>query len=343
MIWSIIICVVIVGVFCFLGYKFFCAADPTTTKDNFLKAKDAAREELIQKKNAAIKEMDDELREKRQQIDAAISSSWQELEQTKQENANKIKFLSEKYDQEKTQLEQTIQEQRQKILDENTAHILSERQKFDIELAQLTQRYNDEKEKLSLNFSTFSDEINLKKATLTEQIKAFEDKQSKIIEQFKKDDEARNQREFYKITIDSTAAQDISKLKELALTFSKPEILYKLIYETYYKTPLEAMFKRVLGENKDCGGIYKITNINSEKVYVGKTNNFLIRWRTHAKRGCNIERISGEIYEAMFNEGLENFMWEIIEICSKEQQTEKEKYWIDFYKSNRWGYNIRKG
>lgn len=66
MIWSIIICVVIVGVFCFLGYKFFCTADPTTTKDNFLKAKDAAREELIQKKNAAIKEMDDELREKRQ-------------------------------------------------------------------------------------------------------------------------------------------------------------------------------------------------------------------------------------------------------------------------------------
>jgi len=47
------------------------------------------------------------------------------------------------------------------------------------------------------------------------------------------------------------------------LEFSKPEIIYKLMYEVYYKSRLEEMFKRVLGENKDKGGIYKITNVNN--------------------------------------------------------------------------------
>ena len=82
---------------------------------------------------------------------------------------------------------------------------------------------------------------------------------------------------------------------------------------------MEEMFKRVLGENKDKGGIYKITNINNNKVYIGKTTNFLTRWRTHAKRGCGIERIKGQLYDAMFEDGIENYMWEIVEVCPKKE------------------------
>jgi len=178
---------------------------------------------------------------------------------------------------------------------------------------------------------------------LTEEIKAFEHRQAAIIEQFKKDEEVRKQRDFYHITINSAYKSDIAKLKQMAPGFSRPELFYKLLYDTYYKPPIEELFKRVLGDNKDKGGIYKITNINNEKVYIGKSVKFIDRWRTHAKRGCNIERISGQIYEAMFDEGLENFSFEIVEICSKDQQTEREKYWIEFYKSNQWGYNIRNG
>ena len=153
----------------------------------------------------------------------------------------------------------------------------------------------------------------------------------------------KQRRDFYHIKINEAAARDICKLKSLALEFSKPEILYKLIYETYYKTKIEELFSRILGDKKNSGGIYKITNINNEKIYIGKTVKFLDRWRTHAKRGCNIERISGKLYDAMFEEGLENFSFEIVEVCPKEEQSEKEKYWISFYKSNEWGYNTREG
>lgn len=99
-------------------------------------------------------------------------------------------------------------------------------------------------------------------------------------------------------------------------------MLCKIAYEVYIKAKTEELFKRVLGENKDNGGIYKITNINNGKAYVGKTVKFLDRWRTHAKRGCGLEPISGQIYDAMFEEGIENFTWEILEICPKEKQTE---------------------
>ena len=82
---------------------------------------------------------------------------------------------------------------------------------------------------------------------------------------------------------------------------------------------MEELFSRILGDKKNSGGIYKITNINNEKIYIGKTVKFLDRWRTHAKRGCNIERISGKLYDAMFEEGLENFSFEIVEVCPKEE------------------------
>jgi group I intron endonuclease len=106
---------------------------------------------------------------------------------------------------------------------------------------------------------------------------------------------------------------------------------------------MEELFKRVLGNDRDKGGIYKITNIKNQKVYIGKTTKFIDRWRTHAKRGCGIERIKGQLYDAMFEDGLENYTWEIVEVCDKDKQTSLEKYWILFYKSDQWGYNMKVG
>ena len=188
-------------------------------------------------------------------------------------------------------------------------------------------------------------EINIEnqKTKVKEELKIYEDKQAEIIKRFKEDEEKRQQIEFYKIKINENDKRDIENLKRLSSSFSRPDVLYKVIYETYYKAKLEEMFKRVLGDKKESGGIYKITNINNNKVYIGKTTNFISRWRTHAKRGCGLERISGQLYDAMFEDGLENYMWEIVEVCQKEEQTQKEKDWIRFYKSNEYGYNQKVG
>lgn len=156
-------------------------------------------------------------------------------------------------------------------------------------------------------------------------------KQKEIIEQYRKAEEVSKNRDFYRIKLSEIEKEDIKKLKNLSISFSKPEVLLKLIYETYYKAKLEELFKRVLGDNKDKAGIYKITNINNNKVYIGKTTSLVSRWRIHAKRGTGIERIGGLLYDAMYEEGLENFTWEVILICSKDELSQKEKEMIDFY------------
>ena len=45
----------------------------------------------------------------------------------------------------------------------------------------------------------------------------------------------------------------------------------------------------------------------------------------------------------MLSIGVENFMFEIIEECSSDKLTEREKYWTDFYKAQEFGYVVRKG
>ena len=45
----------------------------------------------------------------------------------------------------------------------------------------------------------------------------------------------------------------------------------------------------------------------------------------------------------MTSSGLENFMFEVLIECPSEELNEQEKYWIDFYKSNIYGYNMNAG
>ena len=41
--------------------------------------------------------------------------------------------------------------------------------------------------------------------------------------------------------------------------------------------------------------------------------------------------------------GVENFSFEIIEKCPRNQLNEKEKFWIDYFDSKNYGYNATSG
>jgi group I intron endonuclease len=45
----------------------------------------------------------------------------------------------------------------------------------------------------------------------------------------------------------------------------------------------------------------------------------------------------------MQEEGLQNFSFEVLEKCPREQLDEKEKYYIELYQSIIYGYNILAG
>lgn len=87
-------------------------------------------------------------------------------------------------------------------------------------------------------------------------------------------------------------------------------------------------------------GIYKIENKLNGRIYIGQSVNIENRWREH-KRGKQSPNMV--ISRAIKKHGSNSFMFDIIEICSKEELNMKEIYWISFYNSYKIGYNSTTG
>ena len=91
-------------------------------------------------------------------------------------------------------------------------------------------------------------------------------------------------------------------------------------------------------------GIYKITNQKTKECYIGQAVDLSSRFKEHAKAGLGIDAPpANKLYKAIQEFGIQNFSWEVLEFCSKEQLNEKEQYYIKLYQSKDYGYNTLKG
>lgn len=89
------------------------------------------------------------------------------------------------------------------------------------------------------------------------------------------------------------------------------------------------------------GFIYKITNNQNSKIYIGKTSSTLEeRWNKHKYAYLIYD---WHLYRAMRKYGIENFQIEEIEKCSDDILNDRERYWISFYDSYNNGYNSTEG
>lgn len=95
------------------------------------------------------------------------------------------------------------------------------------------------------------------------------------------------------------------------------------------------------------GVIYKITNLINNKIYIGQTKiPEPKRWQAHVWNANNNSNNDCPYLNNAINKyGKENFKREIIEECSNELLSEREKYWIKYYDTtNREkGYNLTQG
>lgn len=90
-------------------------------------------------------------------------------------------------------------------------------------------------------------------------------------------------------------------------------------------------------------GIYKITNLQNKKSYIGKSINIEKRWKAH-KSLSEWKRFENKsLYKAFKKYGLDNFSFEIIEECSEELLNEKEQWYIQYYNTFDNGYNETEG
>ena len=146
----------------------------------------------------------------------------------------------------------------------------------------------------------------------------------------------------YKILVSELDLLEINRLREIAPYFRNARAIYKIIWESYYRNLTTEMINRVVGAGEHTG-IYKLTNLKNQKVYIGQASNISERFKQHIKCGLGIDTPNNMLYTAMITDGVENFTFEVLEECERGQLNDREKYYIDFYRAQEYGYNMSRG
>lgn len=196
----------------------------------------------------------------------------------------------------------------------------------------LEQAYNNKQDELKEQSETVLKELeklrSAREATIAAQIK---------------EQEIKEKLDFYKLNPSLADLNDIEILNTIKPKLSKPRILSMLIWSTYFQKEMTNLCNNILG-TKTITGIYKITNQQTNKCYIGQSVDVSKRWKDHAKCGLDIDTPTGnKLYKDMLDIGIWNFSWELLEKCSKEELNERERYYIELYQSKDYGYNTTKG
>lgn len=158
-----------------------------------------------------------------------------------------------------------------------------------------------------------------------------------------KQQEIKENKDNYRLKPSAQDLQDIHALKNIRQSFHKPRVISMLIWQYYFQPIAKKQFPVILkGSTKM--GIYKITNIETNQSYIGQSVDIYKRWTDHCKAGLGIDTpVGNKLYQAMLKTGLQNFTFELLCQCSKQELDAKEKYFIELYQADLYGYNGTKG
>lgn len=178
---------------------------------------------------------------------------------------------------------------------------------------------------------------------ITALIDDYKKKQAVINEEILHRRQVEEQQDFYRVLLDENAISDMQILLSIREKLISHENLDKLIYDGYIAKPANEMIKRVLN-GRAPSGIYKITRIKTGEIYIGKSTDIKKRWGEHCKTAYGVGTIAHSIlHTTIRRDGIENFTFELLEEVPKDKLTEREKYWINFYDSKKYGMNEREG
>lgn len=189
---------------------------------------------------------------------------------------------------------------------------------------QLENQYQNEFRELEL--------LKDERACVWNDLNEMKEKQAAINADILKRREIEEHKDFYRICLTDEAKSDIKNLEQIRPILTNKEALNKLIYNEFIKRPLDLMEKRVL--KAPVSGIYKITRLKTGEFYIGRSVDVMKRWTEHVKSALEIGTIAHSyLHTVMAQDGLDRFLFELVEACPKDQLNAREKFYIDFYGS----------
>lgn len=269
-----------------------------------------------------IKEINKELEikfiaqeEKINELTQGLIKRREDEERSVEEEKRKIDFLIEEYKNSK------LEEVRLSLENEKQTKRIKINEELDCELKTLNIKREEAQEELEKTLLVL-DNFKQKALAANETIL----RAKKILEQ----------ENFYRVVLEESDKEDMEQLKKVEPYLHNREVLRKLIFDTYVKRPMNEMIKRVLEGASQVCGVYKITDINSKEAYIGRSTNLSRRWQEHIKSALGIGNIAkSSLHVAMKKNGLDNYTFEVLEKVEKEKLNEREKYYINFYETDK--------
>lgn len=283
--------------------------------------------------NVALLEEQQRISEKLESLKNAKNEYDAQLKDKETQLQHLVEIINNKKEIQNAQLE-LLQEQMSAAADKLGKEFQESRDQYEKEFLQAQQEtINGYKEQIQV----WNNLLGVTKSELEKYRKLVE---CAVLEN-KRAEEKKEKENFYRLNLAVEDLEEISKLREVSKYLRDKEPLNKVIWKVYYENPYTDLVGRVLGKQVHTG-IYKITNLTNGMCYVGQAVNVADRWKQHIKRGMGAEAPTrNKLYPAMLAIGVENFSFELIEDCTKEELNEKEQYWQDFFKAKEFGYSIK--
>lgn len=260
---------------------------------------------------------------------------------------NKILTIQRNYqnalNQKNIDLDDYFEEQqsiRQKALD----NLIKEKENnLELNYKQEVLKYEDAIRAAESNAEQLIQQADLRAEQIKEQVAYEEKRYQDLIAPLKQYEMDKQQRLFYTIQVPDEYKEDIDfLLNTVSQKVRHSDIINKLVWAEYVKPYIDDTFKRVGIEAN--AGIYKLTDINSGKSYIGKSTDIKKRISDHFRGAIGIDRIADQaVHHAIRETGFWNWSIECITYCEKDKLSELEKYYIDFFKTQDFGYNKNAG
>lgn len=157
---------------------------------------------------------------------------------------------------------QLAEEKLDRSLTEKGLEIQKACEQYEEDYAKLLEEYVNDFVAQTVSYQTEKEALELIIRDLRARVEA-------AVEANRREEEKETAKEFYRLNLTEEDQAEIAKLRSILPDLRNPEPLNKVIWKVYYEKPYTDLVGRVVGQGVKTG-IYKITNIQNEKCYVGQ-------------------------------------------------------------------------